>query len=122
MLADPKVGDRVILKTDKDREALKNEKIRLELEVITKICEKLGEKGKRILELWTKFESGETPVSLFAKQVDKLQAMEKAFEYEQNGETVSTQGFIYNDEEKITHPVLIKRLQTLKSKLASLKG
>jgi putative hydrolase of HD superfamily len=119
--SDPTVGDLVILKTNADRETLRKEKSRLELEAITKICGKLGNKGKIILELWKRFEDGQSPLSSFANQVDKLQAMEKALEYEQEGQTVSTQDFIEHDEERIIHPVLVKRLQALKQKLANLK-
>jgi putative hydrolase of HD superfamily len=119
--SDPAVGDLVILKTNTNRETLKKEKIKLELEAIVKICEKLGDKGKIILELWKKFENGQDPLSSFAHQVDKLQAMEKAFEYEQEGQTVSAQDFIEHDEERIVHPVLVKRLQALKQKLSNLE-
>ena len=120
--SDPGVGDLVILKTNVDRETLKKEKTRLELEAITKICEKLGDKGKIILELWKRFEDGQDSLSSFAHQVDKLQAMEKAFEYEKEGQTVSAQDFIEHDEERIVHMVLVKRLQALKQKLSGIKG
>ncbi len=120
--SDPNVGDIVIMKTDPDREISKKEKSQLELEAIKKICEKLGDKGQRILELWMKFENGQDSLSSFAHQVDKLQAMEKAFEYEISGETVSTQDFISHDEHKIIHPILIKRLQALKEKLTRFKA
>jgi len=116
--SDEAVGDSVILKTNTNRENLKKEKYELELSAMTKICEKLGDKGKIIFELWMKFEDGQDPVSSLARQIDKYQAMEKAFEYEQDRQTVSTQEFIEHDEEKIIHPVLVKRLQALKQKLA----
>jgi len=115
--SDETVGDLIILKTNTDKESLKKEKYKLELRAMTKICEKLGDKGKRIFELWMRFENGQDHISSFARQIDKYQAMEKAFEYEQNGEKVSTQEFIKHDEEKIIHPILVKRLQVLKQKL-----
>jgi len=115
--SDEAVGDSVILKTNTNRENLKKEKYELELSAMTKICEKLGDKGKIIFELWMKFEDGQDPVSSLARQIDKYQAMEKAFEYEQDRQTVSTQEFIEHDEEKIIHPVLAKRLQALKQKI-----
>jgi putative hydrolase of HD superfamily len=120
--SDPEVGDIVILETNANKETLKKEKARLELEAMTKICEKLGDKGRIILELWKRFENGQDALSSFAHQVDKLQAMEKAFEYEKEGQTVSAQDFIEHNEEKIIHPVLIRRLQALKQKLANLKA
>ncbi len=120
--SDPDIGDIVIMKTDTDKEILKKEKSRRELEAMHRICEKLGDKGKRILELWIKFENNQDPISSFAHQVDKLQAMEKAFEYEASGETVSTEDFISHDKEKIVHPILVKRLQILKDRLSNLRN
>jgi len=118
--SDPKVGDQVVLKNNPDREALRKKKFLLEFQAMIKICGKLGDKGKRILELWQKFENRKDKASLFAGQVDKLQSIEKAFEYEQDGEKVSTQQFIDEYEEIIVHPVLVKRLQVLKKKLADI--
>lgn len=115
--SDPRVGDLVILKDEINKENLKKEKSRLELEAMTKICEKIGDKGRKILELWKKFENGQNPPSSFARQVDKLQAMEKAFEYEKAGEKVSTKEFIDQHKEKIVHPVLLNRLRALYLKL-----
>ncbi len=116
--SDAIVGDSVILKTNVNIDDLKKEKYELELSAMTKICERLGDKGKIILALWMKFENGQDPVSSLARQVDKYQAMEKAFEYEQDGENVSTQEFIEHDKEKIIHPILVRKLQALKQKLA----
>jgi|SRR3989339_95245 len=115
--SDSRVGDQAILKTNPNREALRKKKFLLEFKAMIKICGKLGDKGKRILELWQKFENKKDAASLFARQVDKLQAMEKAFEYEQKGETVSTQEFIDQDEKEIIHSVLVNRLKILKKKL-----
>ncbi|MFA6353637.1 MAG: HD domain-containing protein [Candidatus Paceibacterota bacterium] len=115
--SDPAVGDLAILKTNVNEEILRKEKHELELSAMTRICEKLGEKGKIIFELWMRFENGQDSVSSFARQVDKYQAMEKAFEYEQAGLAVSTQEFIEHDEEKIIHPFLLKKLQALKQKI-----
>lgn len=49
-------------------------------------------------------------VSDFARQLDKLQAIEKASEYEQAGESVSAKEFIDYAKKDITHPLLIERL------------
>lgn len=121
--SDPQVGDLVVLMTDINREILKKQKAQLELQAMTKICQNLGDQSKKIMELWLRFENGQDPLSLFARQVDKLQAMEKAFEYQQSGQRVSAQkDFIELDEESIVHPVLVKRLQILKQKIANFKG
>lgn len=119
---EPKVGDQVILSTTENKEVLKKEKYKAELDEMIKICKKLGKNGERILELWLRYENGQDPVSSFARQVDKLQAMEKAFEYEREGEQVSTQEFISEKEKEITHPVLIRRLKELKVKLAGFQS
>ena len=67
-----------------------------------------------------RFEKKEDANSIFANQLDKYQAIEKAFEYEQKGENVSTQQFIDYAEAGSTRSVLVKRLQDIKVKLANI--
>jgi 5'-deoxynucleotidase YfbR-like HD superfamily hydrolase len=117
--SDPGVGDIVITQAGGDIKKI--EKFQAELMAINRICETLNTHGKRIFQLWVLFEQGQDSTSLFARQVDKLQAIERALEYERTGgNSVLTQEFIDSDGENITHPVLIKRLQNLKQQLADL--
>ncbi|MCX6755512.1 MAG: HD domain-containing protein [Candidatus Nomurabacteria bacterium] len=121
--SDKKVGDIVIVTYDlEEKKRLKELKFKLELEAMTKICTPLGERGRRIFDLWMRFEKKEDRISIFANQVDKYQPFEKAFEYEERGEKkVSTQEFIDYSEKVIVYPALLRRLENLKLKLANLK-
>ena len=82
-----------------------------------KICSTLGDSGKDILDLWIRFEKESSPMAVFANQVDKYQAIEKALEYELADESVSAQDFIDYSEKVITHPILLDRLQKVKDRL-----
>lgn len=81
------------------------------------ICGTLGPEGIIISELWKEYEAGQTPEAQIAKQLDKLQAMLQAWEYEQAGEHVSAQEFIDYDRHKITDPLIMKWLQELEIKV-----
>jgi putative hydrolase of HD superfamily len=78
------------------------------------ICAKLGEQGPVNLALWYEFEEGITPESKFSMQLDKLQAMLKAWEYEKDGQNGSAKEFIEHAEDGIVHPVLKEKLEALK--------
>lgn len=104
---DKSVGD---LRTDTyfptDHRRTKEEKAILELKAIKKICQKLGPYGKTIFNLWTEYEEGKTERAKIAFQLDKLQAILKAIEYEKNGEPACSQEFIDYSGKFIVHPKL----------------
>ena len=118
----PEIGDQVIIwKDEEEKKRLKEEKFKQEYEGMTDICRNLGKDGERIFSLWLRYAEKKDPIALFAKQADKYQAMEKAFEYESRGEKVSTMEFIKHDEDIIQHPFFIKKVAELKKKVESLK-
>lgn len=82
-LAESRIGDIITWKSFQmdEREKLANE--RRELEDMVK---HLGEEGKDIMELWEEFEFGQTPEARFAKEIDKLEMVFQAFEYEKSEE------------------------------------
>ena len=65
-------------------------KHQLELEAITGMTGGLGgsnsEVGAEILELWKEYEAGETPEARLVKDMDKLEMILQALEYETDGE------------------------------------
>jgi putative hydrolases of HD superfamily len=110
--------DKITYHEDKaTAEKLKEEKFKTATEIMSHICDGLGALGAEIFKLWLRFEKGGDPAASFARQVDEYQPIEKAFEYEQRGENVSTQQFIDYAEERITHPALMSRLAAIKAKL-----
>ena len=110
-------GDQVILEKDKNKDALRKEKFEIERQAMMDISKKLGVKGEEIFRLWLRFEEGQDEPASFAGQLDKYQAIEKAFQYESEGEKVSTLEFIENAEKDIKHPILVQRLSELRHKL-----
>jgi len=104
---------------DVDRDKAKAEKKAKELAAMEKICEDVGPEGKVIMALWLEYENASSPEGVIAKQIDKLQVIEKAWEYEQvaNG-NVNTQEFIDNAEHTIADPFLVERLNKVKREMA----
>ena len=115
---DKKVGD---VRTDKfcppDHRWSKEEKYQAELEAMTKICPRLGPGGKEVMNLWLEFEEKKTWRAQIANQLDKLQPIMKAVEYELKGYPASAKEFIDNQEEVIIHPILHRLLVKSKKKL-----
>lgn len=111
-------GDEVIVTRDENEwRRLREEKFQREHTAMTTICEAIPIFGFEIFNLWLRFEEGRDPVSRFARQIDKYQVVEKAFEYEQRGEKVHTPEFIEYSEKIISHPLLLKKLLHLKEKV-----
>lgn len=115
-------GDEVIVTKDESEwRRLRQEKFIRELDAMTTICKNVPMFGDEIFNLWLRFEEGKDPVSKFARDIDKFQVVEKAFEYELKGENVFTPEFIEYSERIITHPLLIHKLSKIKEKRNFLK-
>lgn len=107
-------GDEVILSTDEEElRNLKATKFEKEKFALASICEKLGEKGKEIMDLWMRFEGSEDETASLARQLDKYQAIEKAFEFEKEQNIPLFREFLDYSRSKITHPVLVEMLKKL---------
>lgn len=109
-------GDEVILELNPDdRKKLKDIKFENERKAMQEICKEIV-KGEELLNLWIRFETSDDPAAVFGRELDKYQALEKAFEYD------STQGTDFFDEfltysiNFINNPILLKRIEELKSK------
>lgn len=112
-------GDIVtIANTKEESDKLKGYKYEREQDAMNKISE-LGQSGKEVCKLWDEFEDNKSKVAKLANQIDKFQAIEKAFEYEMNGEKVSTMEFINHAKPHITHPLLIERVKEIEEKLTT---
>ena len=60
----------------------KEEKVRREALTMDYIAEKSGQEGQNIRALWHEFEAGESQESRIAQDIDKLEMMLQAVEYE----------------------------------------
>lgn len=87
-----------------------------------KLCESLGETGITLLNLWNKFEESNDHDAKLGHQIDKLQAVMKALEYQKQGEPVTAKEFAdgVRNKNQIHHPFLIKILEELERESAEL--
>lgn len=107
-------GDEVILSTNEDElESLHATKFEKEQFALASICEKIGEEGKKIMELWLRFENSQDEISSLARQLDKYQAIEKALEYEKIYNIPLFREFLDYSRKKITHPILLEKIHNL---------
>ena len=113
------VGDQIVYNKDKAKEVLlKEKKKKEELEAMEKLCGKFGEKGQKLMILWQEYERGGSAEARLIKQMDKLQAVSKAWEYEKQGKAVFAQEFIDNIRERglITQPILLRIMEEIEAK------
>ena len=107
-------GDEAIITKDpEERARLKAIKFDKEHEALKTICGPLGVSGDKILNLWLRFEKSPDEAATFARQLDKYQAIEKAFEYEKSQGLLLFKKFYDGDIERITHPILVERLDDM---------
>jgi 5'-deoxynucleotidase YfbR-like HD superfamily hydrolase len=108
-------GDEVVISDDEaELKLLRATKFDKEKAALTSICEKIEEKGQEIMNLWLRFETSNDPAAELARQLDKYQAIEKALEYEKAQGIPLFKEFFGSSKKKITHPILIKKLEDLK--------
>lgn len=117
--SDIKVGD---IRTDTfcpdNHRWTKQEKYIAELEAMKNICATLKSSGNGILQLWIEFEEQKTRRAKIARQIDRLQAIMKAIEYQREGQPVIAQEFIDYYGKEITQTTL---KQILEKCISSLK-
>ncbi|KAK3235288.1 hypothetical protein CYMTET_54499 [Cymbomonas tetramitiformis] len=84
----------------------KEEKHRLELAAINKICDSLGAQaaGKELKALWEEYESGETEEAKLLKDLDKVEMILQAHEYEQ-AQSVGLSEFFDSVKDKFKTPI-----------------
>ncbi len=113
-------GDQAIVTNDEEeKRLLKATKYEKEKEALTTICARLGEDGKKIMDLWLRFENSNDPAASFARQLDKYQAIKKALEYEHAQGIALFKEFLDYDRKRITHPILVKGPQELESEASA---
>jgi len=115
-------GDEVIYTYDEEeRRRLKEIKFANEKKALEQICSNLGAAGNEIMSLWLRFESSCDPTAHFAQQLDKYQPIERALEYEKEQGIALFEEFYAYNAPRITHPVLVDRLNALQAEWQRLK-
>ncbi|XP_067621700.1 uncharacterized protein [Eurosta solidaginis] len=87
----------------------KTDKRAMELKAMEDICKLIEPRGKRIMELFEEYETGESAESKFVKDLDRLDLIMQAFEYEKRDNCLlKHQEFFDSNEGKFNHPFIKK--------------
>ncbi|XP_016945270.3 uncharacterized protein [Drosophila suzukii] len=104
----------------------KDEKRAMEFKAMEDICKLIEPRGKRIMELFEEYEHGETAESKFVKDLDRLDMVMQAFEYEKRDNCLlKHQEFFDSTEGKFNHPFvkkLVNEIYEQRDVLAKAKG
>ncbi|XP_030240726.1 uncharacterized protein LOC115562780 isoform X1 [Drosophila navojoa] len=104
----------------------KEDKRALEFKAMEDICKLIEPRGKRIMELFEEYENAQSPESKFVKDLDRLDMVMQAFEYEKRDNCLlKHQEFFDSTEGKFNHPFvkkLVNEIYEQRQLLAKAKG
>lgn len=104
----------------------KEEKRTMEFKAMYDICKLIEPRGKRIMELFQEYETGKSEESKFVKDLDRLDMVMQAFEYEKRDNCLlKHQEFFNSTEGKFNHPFikqLVKEIYEQRTSLAKERG
>ncbi|XP_033167969.1 HD domain-containing protein 2 [Drosophila mauritiana] len=104
----------------------KDDKRAMEFKAMEDICKLIEPRGKRIMELFEEYEHGQTAESKFVKDLDRLDMVMQAFEYEKRDNCLlKHQEFFDSTEGKFNHPFvkkLVNEIYEQRDVLAKEKG
>ncbi|MFZ2189905.1 MAG: HD domain-containing protein [Candidatus Magasanikiibacteriota bacterium] len=109
-------GDQIAYHADATVERdLKAEKKKKEITAMQTICAKLGDAGKEIMDLWFEYENKSSREGQIIFELDKVQTVMKAFQYQKEGEPVSAQQFIdgYREREMISEKTFLDIIKSI---------
>lgn len=96
------------------KEQLFKEKHSKELAALKKITLKLPEKLKKeMYDLWMEYDIGSTLEGRFARQLDRIETLLQALEYEKKHKKVNILSFWYQLKELADDPVIVEFMQEL---------
>jgi len=111
------VGDGVILGDEKNVDKIRAHKESREMEAMETICQSLTD-GHEILSLYKRYVAGEGRIAKLAKQIEKLQAVYKAAEYEKKyDKTGLTQEFHHYTKDLIHESFLQEQMHYIAATL-----
>ncbi|XP_008560668.1 5'-deoxynucleotidase HDDC2 [Microplitis demolitor] len=92
------------------------EKHKREDNAMMEICQLLGSKGSEILEIFREYESQESPEAKYVKDLDRLDLISQAYEYEKrDGTPGKLEEFFTSTVDKISNPFLKKMASEITS-------
>ncbi|KAG4070884.1 hypothetical protein HA402_011110 [Bradysia odoriphaga] len=94
----------------------KEDKKKKELEAMQEIANLIEPRGKHLMELFLEYEENQTAESKFVKDLDRLDMVLQAFEYEKRDECPKKhQEFFDSTEGKFNHPLVIGLVEQIKA-------
>ena len=110
-IAESQVGDII---TWRNHHMAPEEKTKKEKEGMKRLLETLGKEGEEYMRLWLEFERGETPEARFVRQVDKLEMILQALEYERKQDGLKYIDLYYSEPTtQIDDPELLSLLKEI---------
>lgn len=99
-------------KSEKEKLAkVKHEKEKQSLEKLLRLLP--DERGKAILDLWLEYEDGDSREGRFVRQLDRLETLMQALEYENEKRLLRIKSFWQQVKELIDDPVLLEFMEEL---------
>ncbi|KAL5282147.1 HDDC2 family protein [Megaselia abdita] len=92
----------------------KEQKRNMEMKAMEDICKLIEPKGNQIMELFLEYEEGKSSEANFVKDLDRLDMVLQAFEYERRDNCISKhQEFFDSTEGKFEHPFVKSIVQEI---------
>lgn len=93
----------------------REEKRNREFTAMEDIAKLAGTSSERLMELFHEYEAGQSAEAKFVKDLDRLDMVMQAFEYEKKENSLRLQEFFDNTEGKFQHPFVQKLVQEIYS-------
>jgi putative hydrolase of HD superfamily len=97
----------------------KKAKLEHEITAMKELCNRVGLDGKSIYDYWNRYNHKEDLNAKLATQIDKIQMILQALDYERSGEPISAIDFTneLRVRNQIQHPFLLKILEQVESEV-----
>lgn len=97
-----------------DKEKLSKDRYHKEREGVEKLLSLLPKNESEVLfEMWEEFEKGVSREARFVRQIDMLETLLQALEYEEKGTLLSVKAFWEQNKELIDDPVLLEFMEEM---------
>lgn len=94
----------------------KADKMQREMDAMREITAPLGARGSRLMELFLEYERHETPEALFVKELDRLDMVLQAHEYEKRDACPGQlQEFFDSTADMFKHPLIVGIVQEIRA-------
>jgi len=112
-----KIFDKWVRLSKEEKENFFRKKYKKENEGLKKLVSKLPSSTRsEIRNLWNDYEKGLSPEGRFVRQLDRMENLLQALEYQKAGEKINVWPWWVQAEELIDNPILLRLLDNLEKK------